>query len=69
MTPVESVHHKLMCAGDKLKVVHMIELLGNVLPEGVPSTSGRNAPACAVIWVRPEQVAHGTLVRNLLNTV
>ncbi len=51
MRPIEPVHDELMRTGYKLKVVHVVELLGNVLPERVPCTSRGDAPACAVIWV------------------
>ncbi len=47
----------------------MVELLRNILAERVASTSGRNAPAAAVIGIGPEQIADGTFVGNLLNTV
>ena len=40
MRPIVSVHHQLMGTGYKLQVVGMIELLGDILSEGVSSTSG-----------------------------
>ena len=47
----------------------MVELLGDVLAEGVPGASWRNAPTTPIIWVRPEQVADWALVRSLLNPI
>ena len=47
----------------------MIELLRDVLAEGVPGASGRNAPTASIVWVRPEQVADWALVRSLLNPI
>jgi hypothetical protein len=44
----------------------MIERLRNVLPESVPSTTGRYSPATPVIWIRPQEIAHGPFVGNLL---
>ena len=39
MGPVVTIHHKLMCSGDKLQVVGMIELLRDILSERVSGTS------------------------------
>jgi hypothetical protein len=39
------------------------------LTETVASTSRRNTPAASVIGVRPEQIAHGTLLGHLLNSI
>ena len=47
----------------------MVEGLGDVLTEGVSSSSGGDAPSASVIWVRPEEVTHGALVRHLLQPV
>lgn len=51
-----------------LQVVGVVELLSDVLAKGVTSASGIHAPASAVIGVGPQQVAHGALVRNLLES-
>lgn len=47
----------------------MVESLGNVLAECVAGTTGRYTPTAPVIWVRPQQIAHGSFVRNFLNSV
>ena len=39
----------------------MVECFGDVLTEGVASTTGGDAPAAPVVRVGPEQVAHRTL--------
>jgi len=39
VTPIETIHDELMCARNKLQIVHMIELLRNVLSESVSGTS------------------------------
>lgn len=44
MLPLISLHHKLMCSCDKVKIVDMGELFCDILPERVPSTSWRNSP-------------------------
>ena len=47
----------------------MVELLRNILAKRVPGTSGRDAPAAAVIGVGPQEIANGSLVRHLLDSV
>jgi hypothetical protein len=39
MTPVEAIHHELMSARDKLQVIHVIELLGDVLSECISGST------------------------------
>ncbi len=53
-----------MGASDQLQVVGVVELFGDVLTETVAGTTGRDAPAAAVIRIGPAQVANGTLVRD-----
>lgn len=55
------LHNQLMSAGDESESVAVVERFRNVLTEGVSSTTWRDAPATAVIRVRPEQVTHRTL--------
>ena len=50
-----------MGSGDQCEAVGVVEGLGDVLSEGVSSTTRGDAPAAAVIRVRPQQVTHGTL--------
>mmetsp|Transcript_1685 Transcript_1685/g.4987 ORF Transcript_1685/g.4987 Transcript_1685/m.4987 type:complete len:273 (+) Transcript_1685:109-927(+) len=69
MAPIVALHHQLMRPGDQLQPVGVVELLRDVLAEGVACTARRNAPAAAVVRVRPEKVAHGALVRHLLDAV
>lgn len=57
-----------MGSGDHLEVVSVVELLGDVLAEGVPGATRVHAPAGAIIGVRPEQVAHGSFVRDFLES-
>lgn len=53
-----------MGTGHKREAVGVIEGLRDVLAEGVASASGRDAPAAAVVGIRPQQVTHGTLWRK-----
>ena len=47
----------------------MIKRLADVLPERVPGSSRADAPSTPIIRIRPQQVAHGPLVRHLLYPV
>ena len=69
MRPVVSIGNKLMSTCNKVKSVLLVILLGDVLAEGIASTSRRHAPATSVVWVRPQKVAHRSFVRNLLHSV
>ena len=62
-------HDELMSASDRFESILLDELVRNVLSECVASASWRDAPTCAVIGVRPKQVAHGSLVWNLHHTI
>jgi hypothetical protein len=46
-----------MSTRDQLQVVGVVELLRDVLAEGVASATRGDAPAAAVIRVGPQQVA------------
>lgn len=69
MSPVVTLHDKLMSTGDPGQVIRVIELFWNILTEAVSSTSGWDTPAASIIGVRPEQVAHGTFLGHLLNSI
>ena len=69
VTPVVSVHDELMGTGNSLQAICLVELLGDVLAEGVARTARRDAPTAAVIGVRPQQVANGALVGHFLNAI
>ena len=58
-----------MCASHQRQTIVVVERLGDVLPERVTRAARRNAPPAAVVRVRPQQVAHGALVRDLLHAV
>ena len=53
MAPIISIHYKLMCPWDQLKVISMIKLFWDILTKSVPSTSRRNTPTTSVIWIWP----------------
>lgn len=69
LTPVVALHDQLVGSGDQSQAVVVVEGFADVLTKRVTSTSWAYAPAASVVGVTPEQVAHGTLVGHLLNSV
>jgi hypothetical protein len=69
VTPIVSVHYKLMSSTHKAQAISLIELLAYVLSEGVSCTPWRNAPTHAVIRVRPEKVTDGAFMWNFLYSI
>lgn len=57
-----------MRTSDHLQVVRVVELLRDVLAEGVARSSRVHAPTRPVVRVTPQQVAHRPLVRHLLES-
>ena len=58
-----------MSTCDSHQVIGVIELLGDILTEGIAGTSGGDTPTTSVIGVRPEEIANGTLMRSLLDAI
>lgn len=48
------VHHQLVRSCNHLEVVVVVELLRDVLAEGVTRPTWVDAPAATVVWVRPQ---------------
>lgn len=67
--PIVALHDELVSTCDSRQAVRVIKLFGYILTETVASTSGRDTPSASVIGVRPEQIAHGTLLGHLLNSI
>ena len=66
VTPVESFHDQLVGSGHQNEFVGVIESLGNILSEGVASSTGRPTPSAALFRIGPEQIAHRTLSATIL---
>jgi len=47
----------------------MVELLRDVLAEGVASTTGRDTPTASIIWVGPKKIADRTFVRYFHDSI
>ena len=62
-------HDELMSPCDERQAVVVVESLRNVLAECVASATGRYSPPTAVVRIRPEEIAHGSFMRNLLHPV
>lgn len=66
VAPVVSFHDELVSSGHQGQAVGVVEGLRNILSESVSGSSGRDAPATAIIGIGPEQVAHRALMGDLL---
>lgn len=58
-----------MSPSNQSQAVVVVERFRNVLSECVPRTARRNSPATTIIGITPEQIAHGSLMRDFLNAV
>ena len=58
-----------MSSGDQSQAIVVVERLRNVLAERVTRATGRDPPATPIIGIRPQEVAHGTLVGDLLDAI
>lgn len=58
-----------MSPGNQRQAIVVVERLRDVLAKRVAGTTGRDSPTAAIVGVRPEQIAHGSLVGNLLDPV
>ena len=67
--PIVAFHYELVSASHSRQVICMLELIADVSAETVPGTPGRNAPPLPIVWVAPQQVTDGSLVRHFLNAV
>lgn len=65
VAPVVAFHDQLMGARDERQPIGVVERLRDVLAERIARPARRDAPSPAVVRVRPQQVTHRTLVRNL----
>mmetsp|Transcript_15708 Transcript_15708/g.36056 ORF Transcript_15708/g.36056 Transcript_15708/m.36056 type:complete len:312 (-) Transcript_15708:8-943(-) len=69
MLPLVSLHHQLMSPRNKKEAIDVGKLFGNVLSKGVSSTPWRNSPTTTIVGIGPDQIAHGPLVRDFLDSV
>ena len=58
-----------MSPSNKRQAVVVVESLRDVLTEGITGTTRGYSPSAPVVWVGPQKVAHGSLVRHLLDPV
>eukprot|EP00216_Chloropicon_sp_CCMP2111_P002954 CAMPEP_0198234436 /NCGR_PEP_ID=MMETSP1446-20131203/457_1 /TAXON_ID=1461542 ORGANISM="Unidentified sp, Strain CCMP2111" /NCGR_SAMPLE_ID=MMETSP1446 /ASSEMBLY_ACC=CAM_ASM_001112 /LENGTH=362 /DNA_ID=CAMNT_0043915217 /DNA_START=63 /DNA_END=1152 /DNA_ORIENTATION=- len=64
--PLVPLHDELVCPGNELDAIDVVELLADVAAEEVAGTSRAEAPSRHVLGVGPKQVAHRSLVRDFL---
>ena len=60
--------NELMCTSDELETVDMVKLGRNLVSKEPTCTARGNSPCLNVFRVAPDQVAEGSLVRDLLST-
>mmetsp|Transcript_9380 Transcript_9380/g.23027 ORF Transcript_9380/g.23027 Transcript_9380/m.23027 type:complete len:213 (-) Transcript_9380:789-1427(-) len=63
--PLVALHDQLVRAADEFEPVRLVEALGDILAENVPSAPWRNAPPHHIVRVGPQHVAHRPLMRHL----
>jgi len=61
-----ALHHELMRSCDERNVVGAVELVDDVAAKQEASATRAQAPAVDLLGIRPQQVAHGTIVRHFL---
>ena len=62
-------HDKLVRPRHKRQTIVVVKGLANVLAKGIASAARRYTPSTAVVWVRPQEITHWSLMRNLLHTI
>lgn len=58
-----------MGSRNHLEVVGVVELLGNILAEGVACASRIHTPPSAIVRIRPKQVTHRSIVGHFLESL
>jgi hypothetical protein len=61
-----NLHHELVSTSNQGGAVGVVECLRDVLAKGIAGAARRDSPALAIVRVRPEEIAHRTLVRYFL---
>lgn len=69
VAPVVAFHDQLVRPRNEAQPIRSVKLLGNILAKGITGAAGADAPTTAIVGIRPQQVTHGALVRNLLHTI
>ena len=59
---------KLVSTSNEFQAIDMVELRCNLITEEPASATGRDSPSINVLRIAPDEIAEGTLVRNLLST-
>lgn len=67
--PAVAFCDKLVSTGDQLETIVAVELLRDVLAKDMTGTTRRGSPAGTLFGVRPEEIAHGAVVGDFLDTI
>ena len=65
MGPIKPLHNELVRSRYQVDAICVIELLRDVLSKRIPCPSRRDSPTTPIVWVGPQQVAHGPFMRHL----
>ena len=63
------LHHELVGPAQEIEVVGLEEVFGHILAEGEACAAGGGPEPADLVGVRPEEVCHGALVRDLAGPV
>jgi hypothetical protein len=69
LRPVVALHDQLMSSCHQSQAIVVVECLRDILPKCVTGATRRDAPSTSIVRVRPEEVAHGTFMGNLLYAI
>lgn len=59
---------KLVSTSNELQAIDMVELGCDLITKEPASATGRDSPSINVLRIAPDEIAEGTLMRNLLST-
>ena len=66
LRPVVTFHDQLMCPCHQRQTIVVVECLRDILPECIPRSARRDSPAAPVVGIRPQEIAHGSLMGHFL---
>lgn len=68
LTYLISLIDQLMSTRNELQAIDMVEFASDLISKEPACTTGRNGPGLYVLWIRPDEIAEGTFMWNLLGT-
>lgn len=65
LTPIITLHDKLVGSWDESEPIGMVELGCYVLSKSITSSAWRYSPPTSIVWIRPQQITHWPFMWNL----